>query len=279
MVTSTTNGFLGAGLSYRSRYRAELLGEVSTLRPRALEVIPAHFFAHPPLLEPLAERYPLFFHEVGLSLGTALGEGRGSTVTRELLHRIRELVQIARPRLFSDHLALTRSAEGLDVGHLVPLWYTREALRTAVENIRAWQDILGVPIALENIAAPFVVPEAELSEPEFFSELVTATGCGMLLDLTNLLVNAKNFGFDPVSRLHEYPLGSVLAVHLAGARPHGGWWVDGHDAPVEEASFELLQSLRSRAPLQTIIIERDAALPPLETLLCEAQRAEEIWRR
>jgi uncharacterized protein (UPF0276 family) len=278
MVT-TTAGFLGAGISYRSRYRGDLIGDESAVRPRALEVIPAHFFADPASLEPLAERYPLFFHEVGLSVGTALGDGRGSTVTRELLRRIRELVQIARPRLFSDHLALTRSAEGLDVGHLVPLWYTREALRTTIENIRVWQDVLGVPIAMENIAAPFVVPEAELSEPEFFGELVTATGCGMLLDLTNLLVNARNFGFDPASRLREYPLGSVWAVHLAGARPHGGWWVDGHDAPVEEASFDLLESLRSRAPIRTIIIERDAALPPLEMLLCEAQRAEEIWRR
>src|SRR5262249_37140067 len=158
----------------------------------------------------------LVFHEVGLSLGTADGSAVGAA--RALLAQLRGLVDLARPRLFSDHLALTRSPEGVDLGHLAPLWYTRESLRIVIEHVRACQDVLGVPIALENIAAPFVLPHAEMSEPEFFAALVEATGCGMLLDLTNLLLTARNFGFDPRKRMLEYPLSSVVAVHLAGGR-------------------------------------------------------------
>ena len=99
----------------------------------------------------------------------------------------------------------------------------------------------------------------------------------MLLDLTNLCINGRNFGFDPLARMAEYPLEAVVQVHLAGGFEHDGWWVDGHSHPVEDASFALLGALRGRAPLGCAIIERDAHLPPLPALLEEARCAQDIW--
>ncbi len=116
--------FLGAGIGYRRKHRDALLAP-SGDHPAVLEIIPGHFFADPAALAPIAARYPVVFHEVGLSLGTA---GPPSAVSRALIARIRALSDIARPAVLSDHVAITRSPGGIDLGHLCPLWYTRETL-------------------------------------------------------------------------------------------------------------------------------------------------------
>jgi uncharacterized protein (UPF0276 family) len=264
--------FLGAGIGYRHPYRETLLADRDSRL--VLEIIPDHFFADPAALEPIAAAYPIVFHEVGLSIGTA-DDGRPA---RAMIERIRALMVVAKPALVSDHLAITRSPSGVDLGHLCPIWYTREVLALIGDRIRAWQDELGVPIALENIAAPFVIPDGDMTEPELFCELVEATGCSMLLDLTNLLANAHNFGFDPKARLAEYPLEAVVQVHLAGGAMREGFWVDSHSEPVADASYDLLLRIRERATrLTTIIVERDERLPPLPELIAESRRAEVMW--
>lgn len=267
------SGYLGAGIGLRAPHHAALLtGEG---RPAVLEVMPDHFFARPRDLEPFAALCPLVFHDVGLSLGTVGFEDT------DRLARIRALAEIGRPRLLSDHLCLSRGPlEGgfsADLGHLAPLWYTRGLLASVSDRIKRLQDFFGLPIAVENITAPFAFEFADFTEPEFFCALVAATGCGVLLDLTNLWINGHNLGFDPAARLAEYPLEAVVQVHLAGGQTAQDWWVDSHAAPVEEPCFALLARLRGRAPLQSIIIERDAHLPPLAALLAEAARADEVW--
>ncbi len=268
--------FLGAGIGYRRRYRAALLGADATEGPEVLEILAEHFFADPAALEPLAARYPLVVHGLGLSVATAT---RGADlVGRSRLASLRRLFDVARPALYSDHLALTRSAAGIDLGHLAPVWYTSSMLALVADRIRAWQDALGVPVALENIASPFVIGQADMTEAEFFSRLVERTGCSVLLDLTNLAVDAHNHGFDPFERVRDYPLEAVVQVHLAGGVERDGWWIDSHTEPVASTSYRLLGALRSRAPLRAIIVERDDKLPALGQLVAEARRAAEIWR-
>jgi uncharacterized protein (UPF0276 family) len=153
----------------------------------------------------------------------------------------------------------------------------RATLALVCDRVNAWHDLLEVPIALENIAHPFEL-EAELDEAELFSELVARTRCGMLLDLTNLVLDAKNFGFDPAARLDRYPLEAVWQVHLAGGVRVDGFWVDSHGAPVGRTELELLARLRRRArALRAIIVERDQNLPPLSELVTQAREAERIW--
>ena len=275
------SGFVGGGVGYRHPYRAALLDEESAPRPALpalLEIMPDHFFASPAALEPLAERYPLVLHDVGLSPGTWPDESARAIEERRL-ERVRDLVRRARPLLISDHLALTRSPAGRDLGHLAPLRYTRALLEHLAARLAWLQDRLGAPLALENIAAPFLLP-GDFDEPAFFHRLVERTGCGVLLDLSNLVVNGRNFDFDPRVRLPDYPLGSVMQVHLAGARRDGGdprLWVDSHDGPVSEESFALLAALRGRAPLRAVIVERDDRLPPLGELCAEAARAARVF--
>jgi len=263
--------FLGAGIGYRRSHHAALLAGPG---PSVLEIVPDHFFADPAGLEELADRYTIVFHDVGLSIASA---GDGALVQARLA-RLAPLVRLARPVLFSDHLALTRSPAGIDLGHLAPIWRSEEQLDLVVERVRALEDALGVPLALENIAAPFEIPGG-MSEPEFFARLVQRTGCGLLLDATNLLLTARNQGYDARRRVREYPLEAVRQVHLAGGLLDAeGFWVDSHSEPVEEESFALLAELgRSRQSLLSIVIERDEQLGELAPLVAEAERAARLW--
>lgn len=259
-----------AGVGYRAVHRAALLAGEAT--PAVLEVMPDHFFARPEALAPLADICPLVMHDVGMSVGTA---GPDDV---ERMARVRALVDIARPRWFSDHLCLSRGPDGTDLGHLGPLWYTESLLTQVVDRVRRWQDALGVPIALENITAPFVFPGADFTEAAFMRAVIDATGCGVLLDLTNLWINAQNGGFDPVARLRDYPLDAVVQVHLAGGVARGDWWIDSHTEPVDAQSYAMLAALRGHAPVEYIIIERDDGIPALPTLLDEAAQALHVWR-
>lgn len=265
--------WVGAGIGYRAQHRHALLEGSG---PAVLEVVPDHFFAHPEALLPLAERYPFVLHDVGQSVGTVFA-GRDLTATR--LERIKAVCDVAKPLLFSDHLALTRGPDGTDLGHLAPLWYTHDAAERVIDRVHRLQEALGVPVALENITAPFVVPGADYSEADFFHRVVEATGCGVLLDLTNLLINGRNFGFDPLTRMGDYPLHAVVQVHLAGGFDDHGWWVDTHSHAVEDQSYALLAALRGRAPLGCVVVERDDHLPSLDVLVAEADRAGTVWER
>jgi len=259
-----------AGIGYRRAHRGALLAQQ---QPVVLEVMPDHFFADPDAIVPLAERYPIVFHDVGMSVATA-GD---TSVARARLQRIRALAELAKPMLFSEHLAITRSPSGVDLGHLAPVWYTDEVLELVCDRVRALQDVLGIPVALENISAPFVIPGA-MSEPEFFARLVERTGCSMLLDVTNVLVDSRNHGFDARARVREYPLAAVRQVHLAGGvRDHDGRWIDSHSEPVAAESYALLGELAG-SPLQAIVVERDNKLRTLAELVAEALQAEAACR-
>lgn len=272
-----TVGQTKGGIGYRRAHRAALLGPAPG--PEVLEIVPEHFFAEPGGLDALAERYPLVFHSVGLSVGTAVVDPTGDAVTRAHLERIRALAHRARPLYFSDHLAFTRAPGGRDLGHLCPLPLSEESYALVAARVRRWQETLELPLALENIAHPFVWPGDTIDEPTFFRRLADDTGCGLLLDVTNLLYDARNFGHDPRALLARYPLAAVRGLHLAGgARARDHFWIDSHDHPVDEDAFALLSALRGRARVQAAIIERDTRLPSVEALCAEARRAASLLR-
>jgi uncharacterized protein (UPF0276 family) len=277
------NAWLGAGVGYRHALRAALLASDAPSGIRVLEIMPDHFFRdlhHRPALDaaiaPLAERYQLVFHDVGLSLGT-FDDG---ALFNARLQNIATVTQAARPMLFSDHLALTRSPNGLDAAHLVPLLLTEELLHHVTARISQTQDALGVPIAVENIAAPFALAGGDYDEPAFFHALVERTGCGMLLDVTNLLYTARNQQLNVHALLQAYPLHAVQQLHLAGGFEHAGYWVDSHSEPVEPATLDLLAALQpAAATLRTIVVERDSNIGDFAALSTEAVAAANRWQQ
>lgn len=251
-----------AAVSYRHPWRAELLGTAEG--PDALEIVADHFFGRLDGLDALAARYTIVVHDVGCSVATG-----GPTAVR--LRQLREVVRRSRAECFSDHLAVTRSSDGIDLGHLCPVWYRHDVLQIVVDAVRRLQDALQVPVNLENIASPFEMPQAELPEGEFWHRLVHQTGCGMLLDVTNVLLDARNRGTDPLARIRTFPLPAVRWIHLAGGRADGPFWIDSHSAPVEDEAYALLAAADVRP--DGVIVEWDRHLPPLAHVVAEARRA------
>ncbi len=265
---------LGVGLGFREPFRAELFLHREGVD--FLEVTADHYLDAPPEkrreLELLADHFTLIPHGLGLSLGSAEG------LDGAYLDALADLVRRLDPPWWSEHVAFTR-AGGVDIGHLAPLPFTQEALEVLCANIAAVRRRIDVPLILENITYTVALPGAEMDEAEFLSALLGRTGCGLLLDVTNLHTNAVNHGLDPIGILGRLPLDRVVQLHFAGGLWHDGTLVDSHSRPTPPAVWALLEEVLARAPVKGVILERDEDLPPFGELLAELDRARSVGRR
>lgn len=222
-------------------------------------------------LESLRADYPVSLHAVGLSLGSA--EGLDETH----LHRIADLVSAIDPAAVSDHLSWSVS-EGVYLPDLLPLPLTEESLEVVARNVSRAQERIGRPLLIENPSAYLSFRHSPMPEPEFLIELARRTGCGLLLDVNNLYVSARNLGFDPEAALTAYPRELVGEIHLAG---HAVKRVDGvelriddHGSPVPEPVWSLFDRALSLIGPRPTLMEWDTAIPPLEVLLGQAELAQ-----
>ena len=71
---------------------------------------------------------------------------------------------------------------------------------------------------------------------------------------------------------------AVMEIHLAGHHADPalgtGLLIDGHDAPVDEAVWQLYEHLVARTGPRPTLIERDGNLPSFDTLMAERARAQ-----
>ena len=105
------------------------------------------------------------------------------------------------------------------------------------------------------------------------------SGCGLLLDVNNVFVNAHNHGFDAVAFLDRLPPGSVHQIHLAGHSEDArgsGLLIDTHDAPVSDGVWSLFADAVRRFGNVPAMIERDDHIPPLDVLLAELDVARTV---
>ncbi|MDP0995258.1 multinuclear nonheme iron-dependent oxidase, partial [Klebsiella pneumoniae] len=87
-----------------------------------------------------------------------------------------------------------RVGSGLHAADLLPIPFTDESLDLLVQHVDRVQQALGRPMLVENISAYVGWSGDTLAEPEFFNALTQRSGCGLLLDVNNLFVNARNAG-------------------------------------------------------------------------------------
>ncbi len=199
----------------------------------------------------LAEMFPIVLHGTKLSLGSAEG------IDDARAARLGAYARQTRAFAVTEHAAFVR-ASGVEIGHLSPLPFSREAVSVLRKNVeRARRHIPDVPLLLENIAWPFRPPGDELDEGTFHAMVADATGCDLLLDLGNLLANAKNAGEDPFALLARYPVERARMIHLAGGVTRGGFTYDTHAHAVPDEVFALLDAALARVGEIPIILERD----------------------
>jgi uncharacterized protein len=209
-----------------------------------------------------ARGIPVVPHGVSLSLG---GAQRPSPA--RLDHLAACASALAAP-LVSEHVAFVRAA-GRDAGHLLPVPRTRDVVDVVAANVRIAQDALGVPLALEHIAAVVAWPDDELTEAQFLAEIAERTGALLLVDVANLYSSSVNFAADPLAALDTLPLERIAYVHVAGGALRGGVWHDTHTDPVPDAVLDLLAALAARTTLPAVLLERDGDYPAASELAAE----------
>lgn len=224
----------------------------------------------------IGARWPLISH------GTELGPGDAEGVQRDYLAQVQQVLGTIGTQWHSDHLCFLRSdRDHVGLGSFGPLALDDHDLHVLKRNLAEVHATIRGHVLLENPADVLGFAGSDGAKlGRDYARALSAAGVGGLLDVTNLALNARNDGFDPLDFLQHIAWDRVIEVHLAGGRLAGGLWIDSHDHPVDEESWALLSVVVQRAPhLRAVIIERDDRLPPLETLLAEVDRARGVVGR
>jgi hypothetical protein len=221
-------------------------------------------------LDAIAARYPVVMHGVSLSIGST------DPLDRAYLTELRALRDRTKARWVSDHLCWT-GVSGKNTHDLLPMPYTEEALHHVAARVRAVQDFLGAPLALEN---PSTYVEfatvGGMPEWEFMARLAEEADCALLLDVNNVFVSAYNHGFDPRDYLAAVPFDRVVQMHVAGHTHHGTHIIDSHIGPVVDDVWRLLGDAWQRSGGTSVLLEWDAEIPSFEVTHAEALRAKEF---
>lgn len=265
---------LGVGLGLRR----DLMDALLARAPREvewLEVAPENYAGTGGLFyrkfRAAADRWPVAAHGLSLSIGSV------DPLDWSHLRRVKRFLRAEGVRWFTDHLCFT-SYGGAHLHDLVPLPFTREAVRHLVPRIRAVQDYLEVPFGLENVSYYTPMGRPEMDEATFLLEVLEGADCGMLLDVNNAYVNGVNQRYDARAFLDRMPAGRVMQIHMAGhfvETPE--LLIDTHGEAVPDPVYELLDHALARIGPRPILLERDFNFPPFDDLLAEMRRLRALY--
>ena len=225
-------------------------------------------------LDAIRRNFPISLHGVGLSLGSAEG------LDPAHLERVRGVAERIEPGLMSEHLAWS-VVGGIYLADLLPLPMTEEALAIVCRHVDQTQTYLKRRILVENPSSYLSFRHSTIPEWEFMAAVAERTGCGILCDINNIFVSAKNHNWDPSAYVAALPPDAIGEIHLAGhslreLADGGTLRIDDHGSRVIDEVWALYaEALRRFGALPTLI-EWDTNVPPLEVLVGEARHADAL---
>ena len=224
-------------------------------------------------LERVRKSYPVSLHGVGLSVGST------DPINKNHLNNLKRLIDRIEPGLVSEHLSWG-SVNNQYLNDLLPMPYTEESLDHMVQRIDQVQDFIGRQILIENVSSYLEFKDSTIPEWEFVTAVSQRAGCGILLDVNNIYVNAMNHGFYPEKFIQSIPVDDVKEIHLAGHTvkeiDEGVILLDTHDHLVCDEVWALYELAVNRFGNVPALIEWDKNLPELAVLVEEAKRADQI---
>ncbi len=258
-------------------------------RPRVgfVEVHSENFFADGgaalAVLQGVRETHAVSLHGVGLALGSAVG------LDVWHLERLARLVDRIEPLRVSDHACFARAPRAvggpvLHAADLLPIACTDASLTILCANIQRVQERLRRAILVENLSAYLsYADDGQWPEADFLAEAARRTGCALLLDVNNLVVNALNRerdergAPDPVAAACAFvdalPPGCVGEIHLAGYSDTGSLVIDDHGSRVHAPVWQVYRHAVARLGAVPTLVEWDTDVPALDVLLDEAATA------
>ncbi len=262
---------LVAGIGLRAPHYQAVLAQQPALT--FLEVHSENFFGEGGqalrYLDRIREDYDISLHGVGMSLGSA------DSLNAMHLQKLKRLVDRVEPRFVSEHLCWV-GVNGRFLNDLLPLPYTKASLDLVVNHVDQLQQHLGRKVMVENVSSYLEFTASDIPEWEFVNAVADQSGCGVLLDVNNIYVNAKNHGFDPLIYLNAINPAHVGEIHLAGFEDTGEILIDTHSAPVFVDVWPLYEYALKRLGAVPTLIEWDTDIPALDVLLAEAAKADGV---
>jgi uncharacterized protein (UPF0276 family) len=225
---------------------------------------------------------PKLLHGVGAPLGGTCPppEGHGAALAGD--------AAALEPRHVSEHLSFARFRSpgntSAAAGFMLPPLPSADGVATAAANIRRHRERLGeLPFAVETPVSYLPPLPGEWPDGRFVAAVAEAADCGILLDLHNVLCNARN-GRESVSAFCDaLPPERVWELHLAGGEVQGGFFVDAHSGLIEPELFEIAAALIPTLPqLRAIVFEimpervADVGLAAIGRQLAQLR---ELWGR
>ena len=263
--------YLGAGLGLRRAHHAHIIAE----HPGVpwFEVLTENYLGRGGQvrreLMAIAERYPVVTHGVAMSVGGTDPLDHGH------LRQVKALNSDIGALWTSEHLCFSQ-VNHTNLSGLIPLPFTEEAVKHVARRVDEVREALDLPFALENVTYYMVVSDREMDEITFLNAVLEEADCGLVLDVNNVYINARNHGFDAEAFIRAIPPERIIQVHLAGHDDGGDLIKDTHDAPVSDAVWDLFRTTVAHAGPVNANIEWDASIPPFEELYADMTRTRAI---
>lgn len=286
------------------------------------------------LIHDIADRYPLSIHGTSLGLGSVLPVPKDVLQQFSALVKSTQPMLVSEHLCFNRAQV---NGTILHSGDLLPIPYNTASLKTIVAHIQQVQESIQRPLLIENLSAYIspskvisnrnipisdqlegqsgaeredeiiaqlaaqaphsVHNNDDMTEFEFLNNMCEAAGCGLLLDLNNLIINELNLKtpkpLDAIQqRLKTLPAHIVGEIHLAGfteqlpvsnssrasaEQPH--FIIDDHGAPVSEQCWALYYYALQLFPGTPTLVEWDTQIPEWSVLVNEASKARAIARQ
>jgi uncharacterized protein (UPF0276 family) len=280
------------GLGLRWEFIDELLERKPSLD--FIEISPENYIGrggyYDAALDRALELWPVVTHGLTMSLG-------GVDPLRDAdLAALRVFLDRVQTKWHSEHLCFT-TVGGVVLHDLLPIPFKASEVIRVADRIRRAQDAIQKPLAVENVSFYLHLGKAEMSEPEFITQVCERADCGLMLDVNNAFVNATNFGFDVDEFIRGLPLQRVVQMHVAGHDwyQEGSWErttkprdlgsregkliVDTHGSDCCDEVLALLERTLEKTGPVPVLLERDQSFDTLDSLLAEVASIKGIWER
>ncbi|AWB68049.1 hypothetical protein C2869_17185 [Saccharobesus litoralis] len=209
--------------------------------------------------------------------GLSLSIGSPDPLDIEFVRAVKQFLDKHNILAYSEHLSYC-SANG-HLYDLMPIPFTKSAVKHVVQRIKQVQDIIERPLIMENVSY-YAAPGQEMTELDFTLEVLEQADCQLLLDINNIYVNSVNHGYDAEHFLQAMPTQRIAYGHIAGHYQEAkDLIVDTHGADVIEPVWQLLEKAYSLHGVFPTLLERDFNIPETDELVLELEKIKVIQQK
>lgn len=263
--------FLGNGIGFRPELKSFIF--LNKDKIDFVEIIADHYIDVPEAklreLELLMENFTVIPHAINLSLGTVEG------LDMDYVRKLAALIHKIKPPYWSEHIAYTQ-AHGYDIGHLAPVIHNEEFLKILQKNITSVRALIPFPFILENITYHVELPGKDIEDADFLNRICELTGCGLLLDITNLFINSRNLGFDPFEFLDRLNPDHIVQLHYVGFEGDDSQLIDTHARATQQEIYDLMAHVFKRRIPKGVLLERDDRYELLEEITADLVQSKHL---